>query len=241
MRLACSARTTVKDGLEAHENEDRFAFVQTGRVLRAAVADGATESAYSGPWAQALVEAWTDLADPWSTDTFLDAARGRWAESLPPRSSMSWFAEASVATGGHATGLFLEAVAARAAVYWRARAVGDTEMFALSGLTQLRMARAIPFRAHSAFSSTPSLASTTPGASVNWATYRGRVRRPFELWLATDALAEALLRCRGGAVMWARWRDAHSTPLGFDTLVAEWRAAGFLKNDDVTLLRIAGT
>ena len=61
MRLNIQHTWAPKQGESASDYEDSFDHIclQNGTLMRAAIADGATEAAYSNIWAQKLVEHFT--------------------------------------------------------------------------------------------------------------------------------------------------------------------------------------
>jgi hypothetical protein len=228
--------SVAKAGQDASENEDAAAS-HVGAALRVAIADGATESAFSREWAQSIVRAWVD-AGGGIVDS-LQAARDAWSAGIPPTASLPWYGQAKLEAGSHATVATLT-IASRARRHdWRAEFVGDCEAFVFSSGPPFALRRAIPFGGPEPFGTTPDLASTLPGVPPATWSARGYVRGPAEIWLATDALAHALLReHRRGRSSWTTWREAMSDEGDFADLVDSWRSDGRMRNDDVTVARV---
>lgn len=209
-------------GHRAEENEDAAAGPRALRgAVRAAVADGATESAFAGVWAGALAEAWVRHG---RTAGALEAARAGLAEHVAARApSLAWYAAAKTEEGAFATLLGLEI---RQDGGWRAEAVGDACLFLLrEGGTLL----AWPIADPEAFSNRPALLGSRTGAPEAEEA-AGRWERGDRFLLATDALAAHLLRHGPAAALGL---DAEA----FAAFVEDARERG-MKNDDVTLVEM---
>ncbi|HWP63124.1 MAG TPA: protein phosphatase 2C domain-containing protein [Candidatus Binatia bacterium] len=233
MALRWQAQSVPKAGHGRDENEDQFSVAdfEAGSRLRAAVADGATESVFSREWAWALVQAW--LERPEVDERMLARASQAWVEAMPPREALPWYALARLEDGSHAAAAFLEVWLDGDTVRWVAGVAGDCLVLVRRG----RHRRTVPFPPPR-FDSMPSLLGTTPPwdlESVQVA--RGRSKRLVEIWIATDALAAAFLR-QGRRLVWDHWRLALESQETFERLVASWRSDGRLRNDDATLVRI---
>jgi hypothetical protein len=225
------------------EYEDAFAVDEaTGRF---AVADGATESCFSGAWARLLVDGFVNGAE-------CDAAH--WPSSLPSLQEqwkvhvqqrvIPWYAEPSVAQGAFAT--FLGTVlidSSEIACQWHTVAVGDTCVLHTRSSALLR---AFPVSRSQEFGNAPTLVgSRMPSEVVRkrhtlWTEGNGQ---PGDcLWTMTDALAQwCLVEHEMGRNPWAEldWLltlpDANER---FASWIEGLRDAGRLRNDDVTLLVI---
>lgn len=224
MRLVAEHRThrLPKRGHRADENEDAAAGPAERRgAARAAVADGATESAFAGVWAQALAEAWVKYGQMAAA---VEAARSALAAHVAERTpSLAWYAAAKVEEGAFATLLGLEV---RRDGGWSAEAIGDTCLFQLRGdETVLTW----PFSDPDAFSNRPALL----GSQIETPTPEkasGRWEAGDRFLLGTDALAAFLLR-HGPAATLDLGADA------FAAFVEDARERG-MRNDDVTLVEI---
>lgn len=231
--------TVAKAGNSEDENEDFAEVLADDGWVRAAIADGATDAAFSREWARALVT--ERLRNPGATfDAAIDAARTAWRQSMPSPETLPWYGQARLAEGSAAT--FLSVAARRSARGWMwvAESVGDCELFTFSGSRLPQLRRAVPLKHSEDFGTRPMLVRTQ--GSVQPTVFLGVVQAPAELWLMTDAAAEACLRAlRSRQSPWEAWRTAMSSEDELRQLVADWREDGRMKNDDVTvaLLRLS--
>lgn len=233
-----------KAGNSRGEYEDAFwpeRACREARIFRAAVADGATETSFSGLWSRLLVKAY---------------ARGRlstrrWEYSLAPlqqqwqsevaRVPLPWYAEEKVRQGAFSSllGLTLDS-RAHDHIHWRALAIGDSCLFHVrSG----RMLTSFPLTNSAEFDSRPSLLSTNSrwNASVpSEATQRRGVAQPGDSFcLLTDALAcWFLAENEVGGCPWIELATNSVSLERFENWVGSLRAHGRLRNDDVTALTI---
>jgi hypothetical protein len=216
---------------------------------RFAVADGASESAYSGEWARLLVEdfvAGSGAAPVWPT--WLPPLQARWAEAVrtaPDAPPLPWYLEEPLARGAFATFLGLVVVATPDAANpwsWQAQAVGDSCLFQLRNGELLV---SFPLKSAAEFGSTPRLVGSRPGppgprARHRGMAYVGRADHDDQLWLMTDALAQWFLKSHEENQQ--PWTELLPLLLGpepeasFAVWVAEQRQARRLRDDDVTLL-----
>ena len=234
-----------KEGNEPHEYEDALCVSGQGRdgALSAAVADGASESAFAREWACALVDAFEDgPPDPWgltgdALERWLAPARERWREGVP-WDRLPWHGEAKARAGAFATlvGLTVEAdPAGTGLALWHALAVGDSCLFMVR---EGRLAVSFPLQRPSEFDSTPDLVCSNPASAATWAGVRlcgGRCEPGDTFILASDALACWFLESAAGGGM--PWEDiAGLDPAGWEAWVGERRSAGLMRNDDTTLV-----
>lgn len=220
-----------KAGHSETEYEDAFA-VQAEPALpfRAAVADGATESAFSGAWARRLVQGF--VSDPvGDADAFaarLPGWQADWAETAGSRSAeLPWYAAAKAEEGAFAA---LLGLALHADASWHALALGDCCLF------HLRRGKAVgrpwPVEEAGALGYHPALVPSQPGRPVPPVEARhGSWRRGDAFLLATDALAAWLMETDPAAVR-------AFTPDAFHQTVLQARAAHRMRNDDVTLVML---
>ncbi|AXX31493.1 hypothetical protein KCV87_35125 [Actinosynnema pretiosum subsp. pretiosum] len=224
-----------------------------------AVADGASESLLSGPWAALLT---TGLlahvaADPSALDApeaFADAlaraglAWRPWLADYVARREaagrpIAWYEQPGLDRGPHATALAARfAPDADGRTTWAAAALGDSCLFHTRGADLLH---AFPLADAGAFDSSPGLvnALTTDTALLarHTRTASGAAEQGDQFFLCTDALAAWFLREaeRGGAP-WDLL--AEHTRGGDPERFAAWleaaRAAGEVRNDDVTLVHV---
>ncbi len=219
-----------KKGHAREEYEDAYA-VPEGEAfpLRAAVADGATESAFAGVWARQLVEGFAahGASDAGAFIEALPRQQERWRRHVEARAAgLPWYAAAKAAQGAFAA--FLGLVLTDAGT-WQALAVGDCCLFHLRDGGLLR---AWPFDAPEQFTQRPALLPSLPGTLVPPVETTAGAWRPGDaLLLATDALAAYLLATDPTATL-------SLSQESFRRRVVEARAAGTLRNDDVTLVLV---
>lgn len=217
-----------KHGHTAEEYEDATAapVEAADGTVRAAIADGATESAFAGAWARTLVEEFigADVAVPETFEESIHRTRrvfgGRIAEHA---TALPWYASAKAEEGAYAAFLGLVFYPNGA---WRAVAVGDCCLF---HLRDGEMLSAWPIDDPGEFGNRPALLGSRldvpqPGAEMTSAQWSSGDR----FLLASDALAAYLLAHRPSA---AAGLDADA----FAGFVADARADG-MRNDDVTLV-----
>ena len=230
------AGTEARLGNDRSECEDRVAC----GGARFAVADGASQGSYSDVWAGMLVEAFcaADHGPRRRTGLWLDVARRRWQQWTTGLSAaeLPWFTRDALRTGAFAAfvGIVFRDEPPPA---WTAMACGDACIFVVRGE---ELICAFPVSAGRAFTTTPPLVASSPvGGGADFESVQGTARPGDRFYLVTDALAHWFLSVqeRGGAP----WRDLDSVSSRrrFERFVAEQRASGALRNDDVALLTIA--
>ncbi|MEX0820747.1 MAG: hypothetical protein WD021_01270 [Rhodothermales bacterium] len=201
-----------KSGHTDDEYEDAFATSDPDRLpFRAAIADGATESAFSGGWARAWVAEYLKHGDLIESAA---AARARWTPPADDR----WYVEAKAAQGSHAAVLGVEISAAgtdsrpghidsRPGGSWRAESLGDCCLFLIRG-GALRLSW--PFTRADAFHNRPALLSShasrddSAGAAAMEAPVatEGTWHAGDAFMLTTDALAAWMLARREERDAW---------------------------------------
>lgn len=213
-------------GTTPDDYEDAAALEGGDWPVRGAVADGATESVFAGPWARALTRHLVARSDA-SPEAFVEAvteARAEWRATVADRiRDRPWYVQAKVSEGAFAAaiGLIL-----REDGGWRATAVGDCELF---HLRRGEIQRAWPVTDPEAFTNRPSLVSSHPDRPVPGPrTASGRWAPGDRFLLATDAVAAWLLRTGPGPL--------EPDEQAFRAAVRAARERGTLRNDDATLL-----
>lgn len=258
MRVGLATFHAPKSGNAPEEYEDASSpdEAPAGDVerFRAAVADGATESMLSGPWARELTETWCDVGGPAQREDapprFVRLAQRGFAgwrvEYLEGRAArakpVQWFEEPGLEAGAFATFLGLDlAERGRGEGAWTAYAIGDCGLFHLRGGA---LARAFPIGSSAEFGSTPDLVGSRDDRAAEGTARAQALAGTFApgdvFALATDAVAAWLLKeDEEGRPPWATLaklrqgdRDA------FLAEVAGARADGRMRNDDVTLLLV---
>ncbi|MFB6272882.1 MAG: protein phosphatase 2C domain-containing protein [Salinibacter sp.] len=232
--------TMPKGGASMDEYEDAAA-VQEGKwPVRAAVADGATESVFAESWAEILAEGLSSIpATPEALVGALPDWQTDWTEARADRTDpLPWYGAAKAREGAFSTLLGLEL---RRDGRWRAVSVGDGLLLHLRG-DALR--RTWPHTSPDGFTSRPVLLPSRsdrphPAPEECWAT-TGHWQGGDAFLLVTDAVGAWLLRAQqqespvddlpapAAARTWSS--DA------FRAAVTEARAEGHLRNDDSTLL-----
>ncbi len=155
-----------KHGSSEAEYEDASS-VANNRV-RFAVADGATETSFSGAWAKQLVRAFTSgkLSIPIALEE-LTPLQTRW-QKIAHRHPLPWYAEEKANSGAFAALVGLEFSQEQSDAgtqkIWRATAAGD------SCLVQVRgdeIIQAFPLTDSASFGNRPNLLSSAPSSNGN--------------------------------------------------------------------------
>src|SRR5438552_3549953 len=141
MRIFAEPLWIPKAGNADSEYED--AFCPRHRIegeihSRFAVADGATETSFSGIWARQLVRAYCSGAfDNLADITSIRAIQGKWW-NIVRKKPLAWYAEQKLESGTFAALLGLTICAESAASergIWQATAVGDSCLVQMRGNT----------------------------------------------------------------------------------------------------------
>jgi serine/threonine protein phosphatase PrpC len=240
-----------KRGNVESEYEDAYfperAYRQYISEFHCAVADGASESAFSREWARLLVRGY------YRQRMSLGRLQRCWLRTVT-RHPVPWYLEAKIQRGAHATLVGLSIRDAKPSSpgggFWRVAAVGDSCLFHVRNDELLTVA---PMSNSDEFNNHPHLISTDANSSFGLRRSQIKVRagewQPSDMfYLLTDALAEwALGMHEDGQPPWSMFRgmgqdDNLSSNGGgqqfFENLIAELREDGGLHNDDTTLLRV---
>ena len=213
--------------------------------FRCAVADGASESAFSKEWARLLVRRY------YHQRLSLGLLQRCWLRKVT-RQPVPWYLEEKIRRGSHATLVELSIRDPKPSEpcggSWKATAVGDSCLFHVRNDELLTVA---PITRSDDFNNHPHLVSTDSSTSYGLngsrlKTFSGDWMPSDVFYLLTDALAEwTLAEHEAGRPPWPLFRslgkDGESASEGqksFKTLVAKLRENGGLHNDDTTLLRI---
>ncbi len=225
-----------------------------GEMLRFAVADGATEGMLSGKWAEILVKTFCRSRGPIADIVpFLQRSSLSWtawkrtylADRERRRKPIQWYEEAGLRAGAFAAflGLALSSSSSATDGSWDAVAIGDSCLFQIR---EGHVLNSFPLTSSLEFSSRPHLLPTDPPPNADplsaVKTIEGDWQIDDAFLLMTDALARWFLEaCETGGSPWI-------TCIGFapddrQAGFAEWveglRGTHRMRNDDVTLLRIA--
>lgn len=209
------------------EEYEDAAFVSQDHSLpfNAAVADGATESAYSRHWAKRLVRGFVE-AGPVEPEAFAETLpvwqRG-WQTDVGGDLGAPWYAQAKRREGAFAAFLGLRVLSDGT---WRALSVGDCCLFHLRGA----LVSSWPFDRASSFGSRPALVPSLPGTHGPEPQLTSGSYETGDLFaLTTDALAAWLMQ--GDPTVLRAW-----APADFEAAVHAARADRRLRDDDVTAL-----
>ncbi|MCE9667121.1 protein phosphatase 2C domain-containing protein [Myxococcus stipitatus] len=240
MRIDSDVLWLPKAGNAPSENEDAHA-LSLGRSsgdapFHAAVADGATESLFSGAWARALAEAYVQGGLHGADDLLavLPALQRDWHAAVEAR-ELPWYAREKAHQGAFAAVLGVS-ISGRD---WTALAVGDSCLF---HVREDALLRAFPLETAEALGTNPYLVSTHVARNVGLASrvsvVAGVLHPGDLLLLMTDALAGWFLtEHEAGRAPW-RQLPRPGESARHEDFIRTLRDAGRLRNDDVTLLRL---
>lgn len=253
MRALTTSFWLARGGNDAAEYEDAFAPQKDGRHsarrLRFAMADGASESMLSGPWADVLTRTWC-RSERSSTAEVLHAAIGDFegvlSAYLDERGRqdrpVQWFEEPGLQRGAFSTFLGLQFATRRTSSgSWTALSLGDTCLF------QVRddeLITSFPLKSAADFGSSPKLVpSRTDDVDmvVSHMEEREGDWRSGDLFvLATDALSAWFLsEAESGTAPWQVLQGfSERGQAAFGQWVSGLRHEKRLRNDDVTMVRI---
>jgi hypothetical protein len=193
--------SVAKDGSSAVQNEDACRLEHlphgpAGSGLLLALADGATEAVYSGPWARALVAgadpAWP-LLDPPAWNERLNVIRRQFAP-LDPDAAVPWYVRNKyLAQGSQATLLAatLMPVADRSERVLRVAAIGDCSLFLLRAPGQCFT---FPLVTAAEFGQSPALVANRPQPGLTPRCCQAQVEADDLILACSDALGRWLLQ-----------------------------------------------
>ncbi len=249
MDIVARALWLPKAGNSAEEYEDAWAVgeetAEASERFRCAVADGATEASFSGLWARQLTRGYCDGEFPGvpSVGDFA-ALQLAWSREVATI-ELPWYAEEKARSGAFSSllGLSIASATGPEGGRWEALAIGDSCLFQVR---DDRLLTAWPLAAAEDFTNRPTLLSSNPIRNVGVADYIAPVAGDWlpgdTFYLLTDALAcwFLLIHEAGGQP----WHDLDTIAISdgadpFIAWIADLRAARTLRNDDVTLLRVA--
>jgi len=242
MRVDYRVFWVPKDGCSSEEYEDAFAPRQPvcfeTSEFRCAVSDGATETSFSGAWADLLASGYVDEVDS------LETMRAAWKALLTGK-ELPWYAEQKMEAGAFAAFVGLTVTDPGKHLEWAAQALGDSTVMHVRGDELLA---AFPMDRWQEFDNSPILLSSIGGHDegvleelVNTA---GRCNHGDRFYLLTDAISRWFLRVNaegGGAV--ERLEHIRSQE-EFEEFVAAERqkkdsgGVRLMPNDDVTYARV---
>jgi len=238
-----------KGGSSDSEYEDAFfprrITRRKGQRLRFAVADGATETSFSGVWARLLVSSFVRRAIGFDfAAEELRPLQNKWG-TLVHGKSLAWYAEEKLASGAFSSLLGVEFSEAEfggeVRRLWRAAAFGDSCLIQMRGDQTIT---AFPLQDAASFTSRPDLLSSLPSAqnATNGAVMKieGNWGCDDTFFLMTDALCCWFFKEKeAGGQPWVALRDLDTQgQTSFKAWIDSLRASHAMKNDDVTLLRV---
>lgn len=248
MRVRLCSFWLPKEGNHADEYEDAFWPARSGsftaRAVRCAVADGATETSFSGQWARQLVQAFgRGRIRTQRLREALVPLRASWWESVR-QNPLPWYAEEKLRSGAFASllGVTLTSEPDSMGVRWTAMAVGDTCLFVVS---EGALNVSFPLESSQDFDRSPHLISSLsgrPGEAETMPRWNTGMCQPHNtLYLLTDALACWFLTTyEHGGQPWSTLDtfDGEESHARFADWIAIERRARHIRNDDITMLRM---
>jgi hypothetical protein len=249
MLVYAYAFNTQKAGATWTEYEDavwpdRAVDARVCTSFRCAVADGATETSYSRLWAHQLVNAYSNRALDGETLAELPRLQAKWQGSVSKRVARAnnWWTGQKAASGAFAAfvGVEFSNGTAPDRGEWRATALGDCCLFHVRAD---QLVRSFPIERADAFNDRPLLLPSIPAQNAEML---DRLMHASDVWQANDSfylLSDAiahwfLTQSEAGERPWAQLRDLGTDSTTFVSWIEQLRAAGSLKNDDVTVLRV---
>lgn len=218
------------------EYEDAFAFNM--RRKRFAMADGASESVFSGIWARALVNSFVNsrikLSDPAAlAEHMLTEARSSWYDSIK-WDELKLFVKNKAVKGSFSTFLGIEFTKGKSSYSYSVVALGDTCF--LTSRNNAMISR--PIETAADFNITPKLFWSGYGAPFE-KTYKWKIPQMLEfsgeiefgenLIMATDALSKWILENNFNS--WEILTKVDEPAMLFNSLLQH----RMMRNDDITL------
>jgi hypothetical protein len=210
------------------------------------VADGATQTSFSGIWAKSLVQACSETrlseANFWQN---IASARETWQHSFDGK-EIPWHAAEKIRQGAFCALIWLELQYAPLlpgnAFTWKALAVGDCCLFIARNQS---IYLSLPIQETSEFSLSPTLIPSNQGRleSIKGKikTARGSLRQGDQIILASDAFSAWIMKQAQSADQKnniLQTINSKKDIFGFTAWINALRKSGELKNDDTTLIII---
>jgi serine/threonine protein phosphatase PrpC len=238
MLISFKAYCLQKEGNELAEYEDAF----SPRVIknnnhsdfRCAVADGATETSFSGLWAKILVDTFVHEKVSIFDQGGINNLSLKWRDEIAHRTKdkpLSWYAEEKLQQGAFSS---LMGLHIKANGQWEAVCVGDSCLF------QLRrpdFRKSYPYTKAEQFNNHPALISTNVinNSKLSPSRVRGKWKEGDCFLLMTDALAQYFLSDKN---LRAKLLPSRLSQKTFEEIIHSARAEKRCRNDDVTLLKV---
>lgn len=223
-----------KDGNAPDEYEDAaypLTFDDSSEQVefRCAVADGATETSFSGLWANLLVRGFVDK-EP------VNDSRKKWQEAIPS-TDLPWYAEEKAQSGAFAA---LVGLSVNADKSWHAEAIGDS---CLLHIRDEKILQSFPLKSAEEFNNRPALICSIESATgeIETAKSNGNWQDGDTFLLLSDAVARWTLDESEGALnRLCTLENADE----LHALATEQRALqgddgrARLHNDDITIMKV---
>ncbi len=186
MLVTCTTLWLPKNGNSQDEYEDAayplsFSEIEDQPEFRCAVADGATETSFSGLWANLLVRGYVE-AEP------LEESRKKWKAEIPS-ADQPWYVEEKAQAGAYAA---LVGLSIYAGGTWDCEAVGDS---CLVHIRSKKILQSFPLVSADEFNNSPSLICSieNPASDVEFLRLKGNWQAGDQFLLLTDAIARWVL------------------------------------------------
>jgi hypothetical protein len=239
MKIKKWVESVPKDGNTEKENEDTFYATQHEEgldVLRYALSDGASESAFADVWSEQLVLHFNSFS---LENTYIQATKA-W-ENRVTGQDVPWFLQHKLLQGAHATFLGVE-IDLKSNIL-RAVAVGDTNLILIRNRKHKLV---FPLKLASEFNNQPDLLSSVATHQRPMLEIKRECKLPISVGdiviMATDALAYWLLNTPSRKPK--RWKEFEllSKSLNgkedFERWLSAKRKNKEIKNDDTTFIFI---
>jgi hypothetical protein len=252
MHCSTTCLWTQKQGEDEYDYKDAFAprknEILNGEYIGIAIADGATDAAFSAEWAKMLVRNF--IRSPFlALEDFqvrVEKLSERWQSKIVNRRQLSWFAEQKAQEGAFSTLLGLIIISNspdnEKSGEWNSIAVGDSCLFHIRN-DDLKLT--FPVQKSNDFGNSPSLVSSNLSRNKDaWDNYRvinGEWHNNDVFILATDSLSKWFLReCEMGNKPWKELIafSADVSKNDFSEWVSNKRSSSSMKNDDATCIII---
>ena len=216
------------------------------KVIRIAVADGATESSFSKEWSDILTNSFAGFSVPLKVSFFdqLPSLRNLWQMDAH-KNPLPWYAEEKVAKGAFST--FLGVFFDLENKHFECLAIGDCCLFQVRHDEVITM---FPLENSSDFNNNPYLISSNSTNNTDISEYllefQGFIEQGDIFYLMSDAIANWFMKksednekpwlLLGEAMKKKKKQNIVTTQI--DQLIIDQRQIKSLKNDDVSLIRL---
>lgn len=234
-----------KEGCSPEEYEDAYSLPELSsaetNVFRCAVADGATETSFSGLWAKILVDGYVNGIES------LSDMQADWWKQVAGK-DLPWYAEQKLEFGAYAAfvGLKIESseVGDSRALKWSATALGDCCLF---HVRDGKLLQALPLDRWQQFNNTPLLLSSKADANADvlpkTVNAGGELQSGDIFYLMSDAISNWFLHRHAEKQDATMLLEQVCDQDEFAKIVTEQRSIkdesgrALMPNDDVTVIR----